>query len=219
MKNKPRGVNRLDKLVLPTLIVFGVVGAYLLGLAAGSKNEPRTEVAAQAPIVAGTTAMADPQPTAPAATTGAAAATVAGQAPISVHAPISGIGCDAMEGEALHIHAQLQIYFNGKSVPLPAGLGIADSCTYWLHTHTADGVIHVEAPVDRNFTLGQFIDVAGMPRFGPGTKVRAFVDVQDGSGFHEFHGNHRDILLTPHAVIALGVGDFTPKPFTFEADL
>lgn len=217
MKNKPRGVNRLDKLVLPTLIVFGVVGAYLLGLASGSKNELQAE-----DVVTPATAAVDTQPTAPPAAapaTAAAAATAAGQAPTSVHAPISGIGCDAMEGEALHIHAQLQIYFNGKSVPLPAGLGIADSCTYWLHTHTADGVIHVEAPVDRNFTLGQFIDVAGMPRFGPGTKVRAFVDVQDGSGFHEFHGNHRDILLTPHAVIALGVGDFTPKPFTFEADL
>jgi hypothetical protein len=211
----------LDKLILPTLIIFGVAGAYLLGLASGSRNQVQAEDGPQAPTVAAPVASTvAPQP-APAVTAPAEASPVtpAGQGPVSKHAPISGIGCDAMEGEALHIHAQLQIYFNGKNVPLPAGLGIADSCTYWLHTHTADGVIHVEAPVDRNFTLGQFIDVAGMPRFGPGTKVRAFVDVQDGSGFHEFHGNYRDILLTPHAVIALGVGDFTPQPFTFEADL
>ena len=29
----------------------------------------------------------------------------------------------------------------------------------WLHTHAADGIVHIESPVDRTYTLGNFFDV------------------------------------------------------------
>src|SRR5581483_12030445 len=31
-----------------------------------------------------------------------------------------------------------------------------------LHTHEPDGIIHVESPVNRKFTLGEFFDVWGL---------------------------------------------------------
>ena len=31
-------------------------------------------------------------------------------------------------------------------------------CIYWLHTHTSDGVIHIESPTQRVYTLGDFFD-------------------------------------------------------------
>jgi hypothetical protein len=30
---------------------------------------------------------------------------------------------------------------------------------YWVHTHGNDGVVHIESPVSRTFTLGQFFDI------------------------------------------------------------
>jgi hypothetical protein len=39
----------------------------------------------------------------------------------------------------------------------------AGSCFAWLHTHSADGIIHTESPVTRTFTLGEFFDVWGQP--------------------------------------------------------
>jgi hypothetical protein len=77
--------------------------------------------------------------------------------------PIDGIHCDAVEGVVLHIHAKLELYDHGKSVPVPEGIGIPQGagCLYWLHTHTADGIIHIESPQKRTFTLGQFFDIWG----------------------------------------------------------
>jgi hypothetical protein len=66
----------------------------------------------------------------------------------AAYPPIDGIYCDALEQTAYHIHAHLTIYMNGKQVAIPQGIGIASdqSCFYWLHTHTSDGVIHIEFP-------------------------------------------------------------------------
>jgi hypothetical protein len=45
---------------------------------------------------------------------------------------------------------------------VPAGIGIKPpDCIYWLHTHDISGIIHVESPDNRTFTLGQFFDIWG----------------------------------------------------------
>ncbi|MEO7998506.1 MAG: hypothetical protein ABI852_13735, partial [Gemmatimonadaceae bacterium] len=69
---------------------------------------------------------------------------------------ISGISCDAQEGQRIHIHQHLVILDHGKAVPIPADVGRPSSnqCLYWLHTHTPDGIVHIEAPLNRSFTLG-----------------------------------------------------------------
>ncbi len=78
-------------------------------------------------------------------------------------APIDGVHCDAAEGVAEHIHAHLQIFERGRGVAVPALIGIPSGagCLYWLHTHQNDGIIHIESPLKRPFTLGQFFDIWG----------------------------------------------------------
>ncbi|HEY9180395.1 MAG TPA: hypothetical protein VIO32_06720 [Candidatus Baltobacteraceae bacterium] len=77
--------------------------------------------------------------------------------------PIDGIRCQSMEGAVEHIHSHLQIFNRGRNVEVPAQIGIMPiaGCLYWLHTHDTDGIIHIESPVMRSFTLGQFFDIWG----------------------------------------------------------
>jgi len=78
-------------------------------------------------------------------------------------APIDGIKCESMEGGVQHIHAHLQIYDRGRAVTVPASVGmpIGLGCLYWVHTHSSGGLIHIESPVVRSFTLGDFFDIWG----------------------------------------------------------
>jgi hypothetical protein len=79
--------------------------------------------------------------------------------------PIDGIRCDFGEGAALHVHANLQMFDRGRKVIVPSNIGIPISvgCLYWLHTHAANGMIHIESPVNQLFTLGQFFDIWAVP--------------------------------------------------------
>jgi hypothetical protein len=68
-----------------------------------------------------------------------------------------------------HIHAHLDVYVNGNKEPVPADIGIGSTYSAPLHTHdptvttTSDSAtIHVEAPTDQAYTLGQFFDVWGV---------------------------------------------------------
>ena len=84
------------------------------------------------------------------------------------YGPVDGVYCDSLEQSVEHIHAHLSIYINGASVPLVANTGIAPigvtsqanvTCYYWLHTHDASGVIHIESPTTKLYTLNQFFDI------------------------------------------------------------
>ena len=72
---------------------------------------------------------------------------------------IDGIACNSMEQSAFHIHAHLDIIINGVNFLVPSQIGIPGNCFYWLHTHDESGIIHIEAPMQRDFTLGQFFDI------------------------------------------------------------
>jgi hypothetical protein len=72
---------------------------------------------------------------------------------------IDGIECNLMEQSVFHIHAHMDIIINGVNFLLPSQIGIPGKCFYWLHTHDESGIIHIEAPVHRDFTLGQFFDI------------------------------------------------------------
>lgn len=49
---------------------------------------------------------------------------------------INGIRCDKTEHFNFHYHAHLDIFINGVSYAVPAGIGIKPpDCIYWLHTH------------------------------------------------------------------------------------
>jgi hypothetical protein len=133
---------------------------------------------------------------------------------------VDGIQCGATEQLAYHIHAHLSVYVNGSPRALPGGIGIPGStvvqtaqgpvanggqCIYWLHTHAPDGVIHVESPTQRIFTLGNFFDEWRQPL--------SSARVADASGHLTAFVNGkawtkspRSIPLVPHAVIQISIG-------------
>jgi hypothetical protein len=81
----------------------------------------------------------------------------------------------------------------------------AQQCYYWLHTHASDGVIHIESPTARIYTLGNFFNEWRQP-LGPGRvagergRVTAFLNGR------RWTKDPRRIPLRPHAVIQLDVG-------------
>jgi hypothetical protein len=73
---------------------------------------------------------------------------------------IDGIECLGAEQLAFHIHTKFNITINNGSYPIPAGIGIIPAkCIYWLHTHDNSGIIHIESPIKKGFTLGQFLQI------------------------------------------------------------
>jgi hypothetical protein len=136
---------------------------------------------------------------------------------------IDGVLCDELEQTAFHIHAHLAIRVRGESQTVPAGIGIHETCLYWVHTHRDSGIIHVEAPADAQVTVGTFFDIWGQPltagqvagwTAGSGESVYAFVDGQ------RFTGDPRTVRLEDLENIELQVGPapLDPLPFTFPAD-
>ena len=74
---------------------------------------------------------------------------------------IDGIRCDTVEFTKFHIHAHLDILVDSKQFILPSQIGIDPEgrCLYWLHTHDISGIIHIESPTEREFTVGNFIEI------------------------------------------------------------
>jgi len=82
-------------------------------------------------------------------------------------ARLSAIGLPALpaEGSTLHTHQHLDLYVNGTKQVVPGQIGIITSPQVVfspLHTHDTSGIIHVESPTVRSFTLGECFDVWGV---------------------------------------------------------
>jgi hypothetical protein len=148
------------------------------------------------------------------------AASLAGLAASTAGQAIDGIGCQSSEQTLFHIHAHLTIFINGQPRQVPAGIGIpgaqatstpngpfvdTGTCFYWLHTHAADGIIHIESPVQRTYTLGDFFDEWGQP-LGASQVGPAKGHVTAIYNGKVYRGDPRDIPLTAHAQIQLEVG-------------
>jgi hypothetical protein len=129
---------------------------------------------------------------------------------------VDAIPCTA-EALQVHYHAHIWLLRDGRPVTVPAGIGINPEagCLYYLHTHTPDGVIHIESPAQRPFSLGEFFDVWHQPLSntqaatlsGP---LRFFV------GRRRITGDPRKLVLQPHMRIAIEQGRAVPPPaFTF----
>jgi len=73
-----------------------------------------------------------------------------------------GLPALSRSGTKLHIHQHLDVFAHGKRVVVPAGIGIAEQFISPLHTHDASGVIHVESPAVRSFSLAEFFGVWGV---------------------------------------------------------
>ena len=138
---------------------------------------------------------------------------------------VDGITCRTQAKEVVkyHIHSHIVIYVHGQPERLPAGIGITTprltehypsgifydvglyDCLYWLHTHSYDDIVHVEAPAKAVFTLGQFFDVWGQPlsahRVGP---AKGNVVIFENG--RRLSGDPRATQLRAHSDIQIDVG-------------
>ena len=71
--------------------------------------------------------------------------------------------CTTDMATQFHVHPTLKIIANGREQTISANLGIQPTCMTSLHTHDTTGVIHVEAPEKRDFTLADFFAVWKQP--------------------------------------------------------
>ena len=69
------------------------------------------------------------------------------------------LACTTDMATRFHIHPQLKITINGNDQTLPADIGIKSSCLNSINTHDATGMLHVESPVKKDFTFGDFFAV------------------------------------------------------------
>lgn len=145
--------------------------------------------------------------------------------------PVNGIKCDqGMEAPDYHIHAQVSLYVNGEQLAIPKGIGVMNpqaangfviggSCFYWVHTHDATGIIHVEPPTHIEVKLGDLFDLWGQPLSNTGVagfngNVTVFVDGK------KYTDDPRAIVFEAHKQIALEVGTpiVTPAFYLFPQD-
>lgn len=147
-------------------------------------------------------------------------------ATLSARIPSLGVTALSQEALAFHIHAHLDVYVNGKKVGVPQGVGFGiDTSTgniqflTELHTHAADGIIHVESAQRLDYTLDQFFGEWGvkLTKTCVGRycgKVSWWVD-----GKRRF-GNPGKLVLREHEEIAIAFGKppaKIPTGFDFKA--
>ena len=221
------------------VVVIGAVVGITLALTGGgttttSGSAPKPKLAALSTL--GTLHPAPaPGPLGPEGVPVPAAPALASTATAATGQPVDGISCENTEQTLFHIHAHLTVFVNGSARQIPAAIGIpgaqaeqtpegpfiaSGTCFYWLHTHAADGVIHIESPVQRTYTLGNFFDIWGQP-LGPdqvGPEAGHVVALYNGQ---VYLGNPRDIPLTAHAQIQLMVGTplIAPQQISWPSDL
>jgi uncharacterized protein YdeI (BOF family) len=147
---------------------------------------------------------------------------------------VDGIPCaPTMYLNMYHVHAYIGILINGLQVAVPDQIGLykpgpissgytsSAQCYYYLHTHDATGMIHIESPSSVSpsatlYTLGNVLDVWGITvtagNVGPfNGKVRAFVatvplKTLTAQNYTEYTGNPNAIQLYSHEAIWLEVG-------------
>ena len=86
---------------------------------------------------------------------------------------VDGVNCRSFLNNQFHHHVHLAMFVNGEQIALPRGTGMKDpgtnsfvyhaACFYFLHTHDATGIIHIEPPISELFGLRQYFAIWGRP--------------------------------------------------------
>ena len=130
------------------------------------------------------------------------------------------------EGQVVHTHQHLDLFVDGEQVTVPAQIGIDSGGGFIsdLHTHDPSGIVHIESPTQRDFTLGEFFAVWGLPLSADcigslcekGSKqLHVWVDGD------EVTADPTRIVLAEHQVIVIAYGteaqepDPVPKSYDF----
>jgi hypothetical protein len=122
-----------------------------------------------------------------------------------------GLHALPQEGLALHIHQHLDLYVGGRRVTVPAAIGIdiPQQFITEVHTHDTSGVIHVESPNVRKFTLGQFFGEWGV-KLTSRCVGRYCGSVHWWLNGRAMHGDPASLVLREHEEIVIAAG---PPPF------
>jgi hypothetical protein len=220
-------------------IVVGVIIAIVAATSGGSSNGSNSGGHASSPkvVTTSTKSLGKLRPVSSAGPLGPEGIPIPAGAPLASTATkasgqtVDGIQCNGGEQTLFHVHTHLTVFVNGSARQIPYGIGIpgaqlsqsaqgpfvgTGTCFYWLHTHAADGIVHIESPVHRTYTLGDFFDIWNQPlgtnQVGPAHgKVTAFFN-----GAH-YTGNPRDIPLGRYNQIQLDVGTplIAPEKISF----
>jgi hypothetical protein len=99
----------------------------------------------------------------------------------------------------LHSHVHMELLVDGQLVSLPPNIGI-DPALYNdhsfekyavtaqmapIHTHSTDGLIHIESTVVRDYTVGEFLDIWGLDF----SQIRTISMLVDGQSVPDYE-NH-----------------------------
>jgi hypothetical protein len=187
------------------LAVTGVIAAVAVIATSGENKRQASSTMASGPLLASTSGEASGQ-------------------------PVNGIQCQTSEQVLFHIHAHLAVYVSGLQRTVPQGIGIAPprqeqqssegpfvtsgACFYWLHSHTSDGVIHIESPIRRTYTLGDYFAIWNQP-LGPSQAGPAKGAVTAYLNGRKVSGDPRAIPLKAHALVQLDVGAPVVPPVQF----
>lgn len=142
-----------------------------------------------------------------------AASSIVWRAPVDASARVKAAGLPMLgqEGQVLHIHSHLDVFVDGKAVTVPAEIGIDEAKQQIspLHTHDTSGVVHIESPVNSDFTLGEFMtewnvpigkSVLGPLKTGGGKELHVYVNGKEQSG------DPAAVKLAAHEEIAVVYG-------------
>jgi len=207
---------RLIRSVVALVVVAGVVAAFAVARGGGGTSRSTSPTTPQTDI-ATATVTGTPGPEGIPLQEGDV---LAPPTTAATGKTVDGVQCQASEQVAYHVHTHLAVFVNGVLRPIPAGIGIvqpvpqqtpngpfyaANTCYYWLHVHAQDGVIHVESPSVKNYTLGQFFALWGQPlstsavgaASGP---LTVFVDGRP------YTGDPAMITLASHRDVQIDVG-------------
>jgi hypothetical protein len=141
----------------------------------------------------------------------------------------AGLSLTSQETLTVHYHAHLDVFVDGAAVAVPAGLGInvgpdgkapphGSPGIAPLHTHDQSGVLHIEAPKQDAFTLGQVFTEWGVALSAGHVGSYPIKEVLvDGT---PYAGDPAGIVLRPHEEIAVvaGTGNVqAPSSYHFPA--
>jgi hypothetical protein len=151
-------------------------------------------------------------------------------APAKVSAAVAAAGLPmlTMEASDVHFHVHLDILDHGQLITVPADIGIAGATSLSaLHTHDSTGIVHIESPTQRTFTLGQLF-TEWQQRLSSSCVGTLCATSANPLHFYVngtvYTGDPTQIRLAPHQEIAIIYGGLpsgrTPPPsFTFPAGL
>lgn len=146
-------------------------------------------------------------------------------------APVAGLKCGSTEALVYHIHPYVELYDHGKRVQLPSEIGIPGTelnptCFYWMHVHQQSAnIIHIESPLPRTFTVGDFFDLWTARQNDPNPPGAAFVaklanaarrnQVTAYYNLKPWKKPYRSMPLKNRAIVTLEIGKPRVKPTRF----